>query len=124
MARTEHTNWSEWLIILGLILSVALTGVFVVRSVRVAAQFRQDEPIRPWMTIPYVAHSYHVPAAVLYQALGLPLPARPYDRRPLEVVARLQHRPVQDVIADLYRVIKITRTSPPPSTPDQRGSAP
>ena len=34
--------------------------------------FAADEPIQGWMNIGYIAHSYHVPAYVLAQALGLP----------------------------------------------------
>ena len=47
-------------------------------------QQHTDEPIQPWMSIGFVAHSYHVPPPVLHDALGLP-PAP--DHRPLERIA-------------------------------------
>jgi hypothetical protein len=124
MRETEQSGRLEWLIILGFILSVVLVGVFIVRSFHVASTLRQDETIRPWMTVPYVAHSYRVSSSILYQALGLP--PRPHDRRPLAQIARAQQRPVQDVIADLHKAILEARaSSPPPSpTPDHPRSAP
>jgi hypothetical protein len=96
---------------------------------------RADEPIRSWMTIPYVSHSYHIPAYVLYQALGLPL--IPRDRRPLAVIARQQNRTVVNIIATLQEAIQHSRSpyptplpfptsvTPPPGTlsPTLRGSS-
>jgi hypothetical protein len=120
--KTGRFDWHEWLIILGFVLSLALVGVFVARSVHVVRQLHQDEPIRPWMTVTYVAHSYRVSSSILFQALGLP--ARPRDRRPLSTIARAQNRPVQDLIADLQRAIAQARSLPPPSPPNPPGSAP
>ena len=121
MRRTERFGWLEWLIVLGFVLSIALVGVSIVRSVHMVSRLHQDEPIRPWMTVPYVAHSYHVPSSILYRALGLP--PGPHDRRPLADIARLQHRSVQDVIADLQKAITQARTSPLPSPTDPPGRA-
>jgi hypothetical protein len=114
----KNTGWfgrREWLILLGFVLSVALAGVFAVRSFHDVARLHQDEPIRSWMTVPYVAQSYQVSPSILYQALGLP--SRPQDRRPLSAIAQAQHRSVQDVIAGLQRAIVQARSSPPPSAP-------
>jgi hypothetical protein len=119
--KTGRVDWREWLILLGFVLSVALVGVFVARSVHVVRQLPQDETIRPWMTVPYVAHSYRVSPSLLLQALGLP--ARPHDRRPISSIARAQHRPLQDVIADLQRAIVQARSSSAPS-PSPPGRAP
>jgi hypothetical protein len=121
MKSTERIDWREWLIILGFVVSIVVVGVFVARSVHMIRQLRQDEPIRPWMTIPYIARSYRVPPAVLYQALGLSEP--PHDRRPLTAIAREQQRPLQAVITDLQRAIAQARSSSPPP-PDTPGSAP
>ena len=121
MTETRRIDWREWLIILGLVLSVALVGVFVARTVHMVRQLHQDEPIRPWMTLPYIAHSYRVPPSTLYAALGLP--ERPRDRRPLTVIAREQQRPLTAVIADLQRAIAQARSSSPPA-PAAPGSAP
>ncbi len=118
---TERPGWREWLIVLGFLLSIVIAGVFLVRSLRVAARFHQDEPIRPWMTIPYIARSYRVPPAILFEALGLA--ASPRDRRPLTTIARQQHRPVQEVIDDLQQAIRRAREAAPPG-PEPLGNAP
>ena len=60
---------------------------------------REDEPIRAWMSVPFVAHTRHVPEDVLFRAVGV-TPNR-HDHRPLRDIARDQHRPVRDLIADL-----------------------
>ena len=105
----------EWLLLLALVLVVCATGLFAVRTVRRAVYWRyhQDEPIRPWMSIGYVAHSYRVPPWVLEQALGLP--PQP-DRRPLRQIAREQGRSVDEVIAILQNAIIHSRPPYPPPT--------
>jgi hypothetical protein len=55
------------------------------------------------MSVPFVAHTHHVPAAVLFHAIGLE--PEPHDRRPLRTIAREQHRPVEDVVRDLERAL-------------------
>lgn len=86
-------------------LVVTATGLFAVRTVRRALYWRQHraETIRPWMTVPYVAHSYRVPPQVLYQALAVPHP--PHDRRPLKQIAQEQNVPVEQIIQTLERAI-------------------
>ncbi len=121
MKRGDGVDWREWLMVLGFVASIVILGVFVARTVHMVRQLRQPEPIRPWMTIPYIAHSYRVPPSTLYQGLGLP--ERPRDRRPLTVIAREQQRPVQAVIADLQRTIQQAHPSSPPPT-SSPGSAP
>jgi hypothetical protein len=87
-----------------------------VRTVRRAIywHYHQDEPIRPWMSLGYIAHSYSVPPWVLHQALGLPL--KP-DRRPIREIAREQNRSVDEVIAILQDAIVHSRP-PYPHPPD------
>ncbi len=113
MSSTRRVDWHEWLLVLGFVLSVTLVAVFAARSVRVARQLHQDEPIRPWMTVPYIAYSYRVSSSVLYEALGLS--PRPRDRRPLADIARAEDRPVQDLIVELQHAIARARSSPVPS---------
>ncbi len=122
MSTNARHDWREWLVALGFVLSIAVLGVFLVRSFRIASGLRRDEPIRPWMTVPYVARSYHVPPSVLYRALGLP--DRPHDRRPLAALARTQGRPVQDLIGDLQSAILRTRAAATPPSPNPSGSPP
>src|SRR6266436_5960613 len=87
----------KWIVVAALVLVVFVTGLFAVRTVRRAIYWRahRDEVLRPWMSIPYVAHSYRVPPHVLYQALGIPPQA--HDRRPLKQIAREQNRSVDEV---------------------------
>src|SRR5216683_216187 len=103
----KNPAWRKWLVVLAFVLVVSATGLFAVRTVRRAIywRFHQDEPIRPWMTIGYIAHSYRVPPWVLRQALGLPAKTNGPDRRPIREIAREQNRPVNEVIAILQDAI-------------------
>ena len=102
--RTEgRFRWQEWLLLLGFVASITLVGVLVIRSIHMASGLRQEEPIRPWMSVPYIARAYRVPPSVLYAALGIQ--PQPHDRRPLAAIARSEHRPVQDLIADLHQAL-------------------
>jgi hypothetical protein len=110
-------EWQKWIVLGALALVVLVTGLFAVRTVRRAMYWRahHDEVIRPWMSIPYVAHSYRVPARVLYQALGIPPPL--HDRRPLKQIAREQNRSVDGMISVLHDAIAGERANHPPATP-------
>ncbi len=119
MTRNGRFGWLEALIVLGFAISIALVAVFLIRSVHYAARLHSQEPIQPWMSVPYVARSYKVAPSVLYQALELS--PRPHDRRPLAAIARAQHRPVQAVITDLESAIQRAR---PPSPQAPSTSAP
>jgi hypothetical protein len=110
-------GWQKWIVLGALALVVLVTGLFAVRTVRRAMYWRahHDEVIRPWMSIPYVAHSYRVPARVLYQALGIPPPL--HDRRPLKQIAREQNRSVDGMISVLHDAIAGERANHPPAAP-------
>jgi hypothetical protein len=115
----KNPGWRQWLVVLAFVLVVSFTGIFAVRTVRRAIywHYHQDEPIRPWMSLGYIAHSYSVPPWVLHQALGLPpKPGRP-DRRPIRDIAREQNRSVDEVIAILQDAIVHSRP-PYPRPPD------
>ena len=109
----KRFGWKQWVVMAALALVVLATGVFAVRTVRRAMYWRahRDEAIRPWMSVPYVAHSYRVPPHVLYQALGIP--PQPHDRRPLKQIAREQNRSVDDLSAVLRDAIARERATPP-----------
>ena len=109
----------QWLVVLAFVLVVSFTGIFALRTVRRAIywHYHQDEPIRPWMSLGYVAHSYGVPPWVLYQALGLPPKPEGRDRRPIREIAREQHRSVDEVIAILQDAIVHARPPYPPPGP-------
>ena len=99
-------------LLLGLLLSLLIIFVFASRAFHHAPRPLVDEAIQPWMSVGYVARSYHVPPPVLLEALGLP--DHP-DRRPLSAVATEQKRPVGDLINLLYETIKTYRTANPTS---------
>jgi hypothetical protein len=112
------------LLILAVAFSVAIAGTFIFafRAGRHARRLHvENEPIRPWMSVPFIAHTHHVPSAVLFHALGLE--PQQHDRRPLRVIARQQHRPVEDVARDLERALASAgHTHPAPEPPG--GKAP
>ena len=102
----------HWLII-ALIGALAATGLMTVHTVRHAIHMRRaTEPLRPWMSIPYIARSHHIPAHDLYQAAGLPPDRR--DRRPIGRIARQQGRPVDELIGRLETTIARDRAHHPP----------
>lgn len=105
------------------VLTLGVATIFIVRTVQPIIYWRlhRDEPIKGWMTVGYVAHSYHVPPHVLYKALGLP--HRPPDRRPLRDIARAQGRSMDEMRALLSKAIVNARPpNPPPPPPDPEDS--
>ncbi len=121
----KPNEWQKWILLGALALVVLVTGLFAVRTVRRAMYWRahRDEAIRPWMSIPYVAHSYRVPRHVLYEAVGVP--PQPHDRRPLKQIAREQNRSVDEVTSVLYDAIARERANHPPGpTPPETGRSP
>lgn len=100
----------SWLII-ALTLALAGAGLMTLHTVRhFMGLHRANRPLRPWMSIPYIARSHHVPARVLYQAVGLPEDRR--DHRPIGRIARQQRRPVDELIASLETAIAVHGGSP------------
>ena len=120
--KIRHTlkslRWHHWLIAAALVLALGFTGWHAYRAVRAAIfwSHNQDEPIQGWMTVGFVAHSYHVPPDILYQALGLP-PG--HDRRALRLIAREQHRSLEAEKTSLQNAIAHARQPNPP--PDKNG---
>ncbi|PYS49584.1 MAG: hypothetical protein DMF68_09535 [Acidobacteria bacterium] len=115
-------GWRQWLVVALFLVAVVVTSLLMVRAVRRAVywRFHRDEPIRAWMSVPYVAHSYRVPPHLLYKAIGLPQDKR--DKRPLREIAREQNRPVETLITELQDAITHSRppypTPSPPPPPD------
>jgi len=112
-----HTRpWRKVLIAL-FVAVVAFTGYHAVRTVSDAIYWNahRDEPIERWMTIGYVAHSYHVPPHILHQALNLqPAP----DHRTLGRIARQSGRTMTQVEDKLtYAIVHARPPYPPPGPP-------
>ena len=106
-------NWRRTVAV-GLAFVVAIAGTFgfAYRAGRQVRRIRtENEPIRAWMSVPFVAHSHHVPAAVLFQAIGVQ-PREPHDRRSLRHIAHDLNRPVPDLMAQLQRAIDAAAQPP------------
>jgi hypothetical protein len=119
----KRLGWRRWLILIAFLLAALFAGLFAVRTVRHALYWslHRDEVIRPWMSVSYVARSYHVPPPVLYRAINLtPVP---HDRRPLRDIALEQRRPVEALAAELQKAIVEFRAhpEPPPPPPKHEG---
>jgi hypothetical protein len=94
----------RWLKI-ALAATLALAAVLAFRAFHLGGHVRgTDEPLRPWMTVPYIAHSRHVSQDLLWTALGIP--AHLHDHRPIGRIARQQKRSVADVITTLQSAIE------------------
>ena len=121
----KKLTWRQSLVAVAFLLSLILGIFFVIRAVRPAIywHYHQDEPIRGWMTLGYVAHSYHVPPHVLHSALGLP--DKP-DKRPLREIAKSQNRSMDEIRTLLLQaIIQARRPNPAsPSPPTKPGASP
>lgn len=71
----------------------------------------QNEPIRAWMSIPFIAHTHHVPASVLYDAIGV-TPEQPRDHRSIGHIAREMNRKPSDIEAELQHAIDAAKAPP------------
>ena len=77
---------------------------FGYRASRTARHVRwQNEPIQPWMSVPFAAHIHHMRAEILFQAIHLP--PNPRDRRPIRDIARDEKIPVSELIRDLQNAV-------------------
>lgn len=111
----------RWLWV-GLIFAIFITFFFGVRVIRRLTHRPTQEPIREWMNIPYVAHSYGMPPRALFDALGLPSSGPP-DRRPIKEIAKSLGKSSDEVIAQLQATIAEAHPPRPPA-PAQEPTAP
>jgi len=99
-------------LVLGFCLAIAATFFFGYRAGRTARHYRsQDEPIQPWMSVPFVAHTHHTRSEVLFQAIHVPPDLR--DHRPIREIARAERVPVAELIRELRSAI--ANANPPGS---------
>lgn len=120
-------NLRQWGVLIAFLLVLTGTVYFAQRAIRPAIywHYHQDEPIKEWMNVEYVAHSYHVPPHVLFLALGLP--HKPPDKRPLRDIATAQNRSLDEVKVVLMEAIVHARPPyppPPPPPKDHPGPGP
>jgi hypothetical protein len=110
------------LLVLGLCLAVAFAFFFGYRASRTARHVRwQNEPIQPWMSVPFVAHTHHTRPEVLFQAIGVP--PNPRDHRSIRAIARAERLPVDELMRDLRNAIANAKGSDPQALPPS-GKAP
>jgi hypothetical protein len=104
-------TWQRTLAVgLAFVLAIAGTLTFASRASRRVRQIHTaNEPIREWMSVPFVAHTHHVPASVLFQAIGV-RPREPHDRRSVRRIAHELNRPVPEVIAELQHAIDAAKS--------------
>jgi hypothetical protein len=110
-ARSQRRQ--RLLLIGGLVLALLITGFFAWRAVHRFVDRPTNEPIREWMNIGYVAHSYHVRPDVLWRALNLPDKGPP-DRRPITKIAKELNLSSTEVITRLQAAIAKERPPKPP----------
>ena len=102
ISTVKAFRWRQWLVLAAFVLIAGLTAGKAARMTREVIYWHahRDEPIRGWMNVGYVAHSYRVPPHVLYLALGLP--HKPPDKRPLRELAGAQHRSMDEIRPIFY----------------------
>ena len=106
-------TWRRTLAV-GIAFVVAIAGTvgFALRAGRQVRHIRtENEPIRAWMSVPFIAHAHHLPANVLFQAIGVQ-PREPRDRRSVRSIAHDLHRPIPELMAELQRAIDAAAQPP------------
>ncbi|MGA2215953.1 MAG: hypothetical protein ABSH31_21960 [Bryobacteraceae bacterium] len=100
----EQPRQRTLIIVLGFCLAITATFFFGYRAGRTARHYhRRDEPIQPWMSVPFVAHTHHVHEEVLFQAIHIP--PNPRDHRPIREIARAERVPVGELMRELRQAI-------------------
>ena len=98
---------------LAFLLAVAATIFFGVRAGRKIRHVHyRNEPIRAWMSVPFIAHTRHVGEEPLFRAIGI-TPDR-HDHRPLREIARAEHVPVSQLVEKIEGAIVQQDRQPPP----------
>lgn len=89
------------------VLACAVTVFFAVRLVVQAVywQTHQDVPVKPWMTVGYVARSWGVDPREIDALTGLPLPVVKGHPQPLREIARDRGVPVEEIITEVERAV-------------------
>jgi hypothetical protein len=104
------------LLVLGFCLAITATFFFAYRAGRTARHIRQrNEPIKSWMSVPFVAHTYHMPEDLLFQSIHVP--PNPRDHRPIRDIARAEKLPSADLIRELQSAIATHAVSPSGKAP-------
>lgn len=111
-------------------LATLIALAFLIRLVvgTIVWQSRAGEPIRPWMTVGYIAHARGLDPRELDKVAGLPLPENGHPFT-LDEIARDRGVPVAEIIAKVEAAIAEMKAgeagdahdggaAPPPAAPD------
>ena len=99
-----HPRRQTLILVLGFCLAVVATFFFGYRAGRTARHVHwQNEPIQPWMSVPFVAHTHHTSSERLFQAIHVQ--PNPRDRRPIRDIARAEKLPIAELIRALQDAI-------------------
>lgn len=110
--RRQRILTSAFLLALALAIFFAGRTIFFV--VYWSDPARQDLPPEPWMTIGYVAHSWHVPVEKLARDLDLPPPPKDGPRPSLERLADERDQSFEEFKADIEASLAQLRREGPP----------
>lgn len=115
---TTSTSPKFWtrqrlLLILGLVAAVAGVVFFGGRFIGRMLWRPSREPIREWMSIPYVGRAYGFPPPVLYEAIGI-TPNRNKDNTPIRELAQQLNL----TSAELIQKLEARIAQGPPPEPD------
>ena len=69
------------------------------------------ELIQDWMTVPFIAKSYHVPEPLLFEKLGIN--AQEFRRSNLSTIAQTTNKSPVDIIQIIRQTIAEIQSSPP-----------
>lgn len=100
------------------VLACAVTLFFIGRVVYSGIYWanHQDDPIKTWMTVGYIARSWDLNGREINAIAGLPLPEVKGHPQPLREIARDRGVPVEEVIAEVMQAIAILRARAPEQT--------
>ncbi len=97
------------------LLACGVTVFFAVSFVYHAVYWsmHREVDVRPWMTVGYIARSWGLDPRELDRRAGLPVPLVKGHPQPLQEIATERGVPVEDIIAEVERVIGEMRSAAP-----------
>jgi hypothetical protein len=114
-ARIAHLWADHKLLFLAFVLAVFLTLMFAMRAIMFLVIWsdpaRRNQPLEPWMTPYYIAHSYDLEPDTVLQMIGIKAPKRMHPT--LEWIAKTNGRSTADLIADLTRQLDARKIAKP-----------
>ncbi|MBR9653387.1 hypothetical protein [Thalassovita aquimarina] len=102
----DHHKPTLALLVLALAVALFFASRFVLHWVYWHDQRATHPDLEPWMTVGFIAHSWHRPPESVAVLIGNPDDLR---RKSLEDIAKDQNRPVEDLIAELTALLETDR---------------